>query len=115
MIFSIEAEEETLYLFGGQSPKNHKRRTQQNLVPVFELNIEWQEGKPLGAKIARSRIIKDQGFHGSPSFSQNMPSKRFLEAANTWTFLDQDGTLHYLDLTSLKTGHQDIREIRKLN
>ncbi|TNV84256.1 hypothetical protein FGO68_gene11901 [Halteria grandinella] len=130
MIFQIEDQEldlfdrlvaddpfkDRIYLFGGKSSKQGRRSFKNSLCHLFELEISWDKvtGGPLFGEVIESPLLGRKTFQGQPSFSQNVPNKKYYPNLKTWVFLDDEGGQHTLNLATKEVGYQDIRHIRKL-
>lgn len=78
-------------------------------APLQQLVIHWG-GQDLRQPVqVEVRRVAGVEFPGSPTFSQNLPNKRF--AAGTWLFLADDGTEYRYSPETQKVESRDVSSL----
>ena len=103
MVFS---DMDTLWVLGGR-PKKIKDKTKS---VIYQIWITWENGSPVSADI--KQVKKPSGdpvtIRGHPTFSPNIPNKKYVPELRTWLFLDDQGCQHSFNPHTLETTFRDI-------
>ena len=85
--------DDKIWFFGGRSKKKKEAH-------LYTITIGWDKGSPVQAEIKQVKRPNGETvtFTGHPTFSPNIPNKKYIPELQTWLFLDDQGGQHLLNL-----------------
>ena len=105
----VFADMDALWFLGGR-PKKIKDKTQS---AIYKIMITWDKGSPVSAEI--KQVKKPNGepvtIRGHPTFSPNIPNKKYVPELRTWLFLDDQGGQHSFNPVTFETTFRDIQTL----